>query len=45
MHSVSLVSLEHETTRLELILSEVFFCLKAIGYFLQLPHVIMGVLN
>ena len=45
MHSVSLVSLEHETSRLELILFEVFFCLQAIAHFLELPDVITGVLN
>jgi len=45
IYPVSLVSLEHETSGLELILFEVFFCLQAISHFLELPDVITGVLN
>jgi len=42
--SVSLVSLGHETSGLELILFEVFLCLQAIIFFLQLPDVIISIL-
>jgi len=45
IYPVSLVSLEHETSGLELILFEVFFCLEAIAYFLELPAVITGILS
>jgi len=45
MHSVSLVSLEHETRGLELILFEVFLCVQAIAHFLELPDVIIDILS
>jgi len=45
VYLVSLVSLEHETTGLELILFEVVFCLQAIAYFLGLPDVIIIILS
>ena len=45
IYSVSLVSLGHETSGLELILFEVFFCLQATAFFLILPAVIMGILS
>jgi len=45
IYSVSLVSLEHETSGLELIIFEVSLCLEAIAYFLELPGVIIGILG
>jgi len=44
IYPVSWVSLEHETSRLELIIFEVFLCLQATAFFLKLPNVIMDIL-
>jgi len=45
IYSVSLVSLGHETSRLELIVFEVILCLAAIANFLILPDVIKSIVG
>ena len=44
IYPVSFVSLEHETSELELILFEVFLCLEAIIRFLTLSDIIIDIL-
>jgi len=45
IRSVSLVSIDHKTSGLELIVFKVFSCLQAISFFLNLPDAVLTILG